>query len=278
MNADLHLHTDHSDGTFLPEEVIRRAKVLGLAAVSITDHDTAAGLSEAIQAAAGAIEIIPGVELTATYRDRELHILGYCVDCEEPGFKSFLTRMQAYRRERIQTMLDRLAAYKIQIAFEEVEKIAGRGALGRPHVAEALLAHKVVKSMDEAFRQYLGDRAPCFVKGATVTVSGAVEIIRKAGGVAILAHPHRMVEDAWLSDLVANGIQGIEVYHPDHDPSVVKKYRRIVKERQLLMSGGSDCHGMRRDGGPVLGTVTVPYECVERLKAAAGRSGEGVAV
>ena len=266
--ADLHLHTCHSDGTFSPQEVIRKAKELGIDAISITDHDTVEGLPAAFSAADG-LEIIPGIELTAVFGEREIHILGYGFRPEDPGLVKFLTKMRDYRRGRIQAMIDRLGQKGISVTFEEVLSVAGEGSLGRPHLAEVLLKGGFVRSIDEAFQRYLGDHAPCFVKGATLTVPGAVEILQQAGGVAVLAHPKWSIRDEWIPELISAGIQGIEVHHSDHPQGMVEKYRRIALTNHLLMTGGSDCHGFRKTKGPLLGTVTIPYDWVEQLKAKA---------
>ena len=264
--ADLHTHTFHSDGTFSPEELVSRAKALGLSVLSITDHDSVAGIPAARVSAGKDLELIPGIELTVAFRDRELHILGYGIRIEDPALAAFLDRMRLYRRDRIQRMIERLGAHGIQVSLEEVVAIAGEGSIGRPHLAEALIKKGTVRSLDEAFQRYLGDHAPCFVKGTTLTVPDAVRLVRAAGGVTVLAHPHRLVEDAWIPELVAAGIQGIEVYHSDHDPAVAERYRRMAQEQKLLVTGGSDCHGLRKANGPLLGSVTIPYECVERVK------------
>ncbi|MBI3616214.1 MAG: PHP domain-containing protein [Candidatus Omnitrophica bacterium] len=267
--ADLHLHTHYSDGTFSPEEVVRRAKGLGLSAIAITDHDTVAGIPEAKVTGGEELEVIPGVELTAAFKDRELHILGYFLDWKEPAFVGFLDRMQAYRLERIQAMIDRLRVQGVaSLELQEIRSVAGPGAVGRPHLAEVLVKRKAVSSFQEAFDRYIGDDGPCFVKGATVTVPQAVQVIQAAGGVAVLAHPYRIVEDDWIPELAAGGIQGIEVYHSDQGEAVAKRYREIAKRHQLLITGGSDCHGFRRSKGPLIGTVSIPYSAVERLKEA----------
>lgn len=283
--VDLHLHTFHSDGTFAPAEVIRRARALGLSAVSITDHDSVAGLAEAREAArqkeggqarqkeggqdGGSVEFFPGVELTVQFRERELHVLGYGFRQEDPGFEALLREKQAARRDRIQAMIERLGAHGICVTRQEVQEVVGPGeSVGRPHLAEVLVRRGVVSSLDEAFQRYLGDHAPCFVKKATWSVSEAVQWIRQAGGVSVLAHPYRLVEEAWLPELVAGGIQGIEAYHSDHPPEAVNRYLQLAKTHRLLVTGGSDCHGFRKSKGPLIGSVAVPYRCFEQLKAA----------
>ena len=265
--ADLHLHTHHSDGTFPPQEVVRRAKSLGLTTISVTDHDTVAALPAARAAAGKELEILAGVELTAISHGRELHILGYGFREEDPALRGYLEQAQSRRRGRIQLMIDQLKERGIEVTLQEVERVAGEGnSVGRPHLAEVMVKKRAVHSLNEAFDRYIGDHAPCFVKQAVLTAAGAARLIREAGGVAVLAHPHRMVEDHWIPDLAAAGIEGIEVYHSDHDPSVTEHYRRIAQEQGLLMTGGSDCHGFRRAQGPLIGTVKVPDSCLENLK------------
>ena len=265
---DLHLHTFFSDGTFTPEEVIRRAREVGLAAVSITDHDTLAGIPAARKTAGGSLEIISGVELTVAFRNRELHVLGFGFREEDPALNAFLGDARSRRLDRIQSMIDRLNERGVPVTLREVQAAAGQGdSIGRPHLAEVLLKKRVVQTLPEAFDRFIGDRAPCFVKQATLTVPQAAQLIRGAGGVTVLAHPHHMVEDEWIPELVAQGIQGIEAYHPDHNPSVAELYRRMAEALNLLISGGSDCHGLRKLGGPFIGSVQVPYRYLERMKA-----------
>lgn len=277
MPIDLHLHTRHSDGTFAPEEVIRRAKSLKMTTISITDHDTLSALPAARAAAgpstprqaqgSGDLEILTGIELTAVSHDRELHVLGYGFRDEDPAMQDYIRRAQERRHGRIHLMIDQLNARGIEVTREEVEKIAGEGtSIGRPHLAEALLKKQVVHSLNEAFDRFIGDHAPCFVKQAILTTADAARLILQAGGVAVLAHPYRLVEDDWIPALAADGIQGIEAYHSDHNPTTTRHYLKIAKELNLLVTGGSDCHGFRKSKGPLIGTVKVPDSCLEKLK------------
>ncbi len=273
MPIDLHLHTHHSDGTFTPEEVVRRAKSLKMTTISVTDHDTLSALPAARAAAGPDLEILAGVELTVISHDRELHILGYGFSEQDGPMRAYVQQAQDRRHNRIQRMIDRLNALGIEVTRAEVEQIAGPGAsVGRPHLAEALIKRGAVRSLNEAFDKYLGDHASCFVKDAILTVADAVRLIRQAGGAAILAHPHRLVEDDWIPALVADGVQGIEVYHSDHDAAAVKHYRKIAEGKNLLMTGGSDCHGFRKAKGPLIGSVHVPDSCLDQLRSVLGKS------
>lgn len=268
---DLHLHTLHSDGTFTPEEVVQRARSAGLSAISITDHDTIGGIAAARRVAQG-LEILSGVELTAVSHDRELHVLGYGFREEDLGLNRHCAEAQERRKGRIQRMIQRVNEAGIPVTLEEVRRIAADvDSIGRPHLAEALVKRGAVRSLNEAFDRYIGDRAPCFVRSATLTVADAARLIREAGGVAVLAHPYRLVEDEWIPALVQEGIQGIEVFHSDHNAQAAQFYRRVAAERGLLVTGGSDCHGFRKSKGPLIGTVPVPYDLLERLKAALPR-------
>ena len=267
MPIDLHLHTHYSDGTFAPGEVVRRAKSLKMTTISITDHDTISALPAARRAAGNDLEVLTGVELTALFHDRELHVLGYGFRDEDPAMRDYIRRARERRYSRIQMMIDQLNVRGIEVTRAEVELIAGEGAsVGRPHLAEALLKKGAVSSVNEAFDRYIGDQAPCFVKAATLTTAAAARLIRQAGGVAVLAHPFRLVEDSWIPLLAADGIQGIEVYHSDHDPARVQHYQKIAEKLGMLVTGGSDCHGFRKAKGPLIGTVKVPDELLERLK------------
>ena len=265
--VDLHLHTFHSDGTFTPEELIRRAKSAGLSAVSITDHESILGLPAARCAAANDLEIIPGVELTVAFQKRDLHLLGYGFNEGNPQLGRYLEQAHRWREGRMQAMIDRLKERGVQVTLEEVQAVSGEGnSMGRPHLAEVLVKRGVVQSISQAFEQYIGDRACCFAPQATLTVNQAVQLVRQAGGVVVLAHPRRMVEDEWIPELVSQGIQGIEVYHSDHNRAATQHYQAMADRLGLLGTGGSDCHGLRGSKGPLIGTVPVPYACLERLR------------
>ena len=252
--------------------MIRRAKSLKMTVISITDHDTLTALPAARQAAGADLEVMTGVELTAVSHDRELHVLGYGFSDQDPAMLDYTRRAKERRHNRIQLMIDKLNAAGVEVTRDEVEKIAGEGtAIGRPHLAEALLKRGVVNSLNEAFDRYIGDHAPCFVKDAILTTADAARLIRQAGGVASLAHPYRLVEDAWLPALAADGIQGIEAYHSDHNPTVTKHYLKIAKELNLMVTGGSDCHGYRKSKGPLIGTVKVPDSCLEEIRSRLGK-------
>lgn len=264
--ADLHVHTFYSDSTFSPEEVIEKAKEMNLSAVAICDHDCVDGIGPSIKAAENSgIEIIPGVELTVGMNDVEIHVLGYFVDWKAGWFKDRLKVIQDSRVERIYKMTALLKEQGIDISPDDVFKISGKGTVARPHVAMAMLKAKKIRTLDEAFRLYIGDSKPCYVGHARFSAQEAMEIILKSGGVPVLAHPRVMGKDEFIPELKKYGLRGIEVYHADQKGAVAKKYLNIAEHFGLLATGGSDCHGLGKSR-ILMGTVTVPYSFVEKLK------------
>ena len=268
MFADLHLHTHFSDGTYSPEELAGHAKRVGLAAVALTDHDTVEGCEPmAAACAARGIEFIPASELTAELGHFELHILGYGLDITHPRLLSELARFQAVRQDRIRDMCGRLNRLGIQLAAETVFALASCKAPGRPHVARALVQGGFCSNLDEAFNRYLKKHRPAWVPKAKVHASEAIQLIHEAGGVAVMAHPGLNRTDDFIPDLVAAGLDGIECFHTRHSTVMSERYLLMAEQHGLLVTGGSDCHGMNK-GKPLIGTMRVPYEYVARLKAA----------
>ncbi|MFH1791297.1 MAG: PHP domain-containing protein [Candidatus Omnitrophota bacterium] len=267
--ADLHVHTNLSDSTFTPEEVVRYATKIGLAAIAICDHDVVDGIDPAVEEAKKhGIEVIPGVELSAEYRNRELHILGYFIDHRNKGFRKKLQKTCRARIGRIHKMLAMLKKKGIDLAPEDVFSIGGEGSVGRLHLAVAMFKKGLVGSVPEAFKKYIGDGGPCYVSNFNFTPERAIYEIVKAGGVPVLAHPYIAKLDKAIPHFVKHGLMGLEVYHPEHSPSTVKHYEDMARQQGLLITGGSDCHGQGKSR-ILMGTVSVPYEIVDRLKAAA---------
>ena len=264
--ADLHVHTFYSDSTFSPEEVASLAKDKGLSAIAICDHDSIDGIEPCIKAGAPLdIEIIPGIELTVEKSDAEIHILGYFVDHTLDWFKSRLKEIQAFRIVRIHKMVEKLNAEGIKIDADDVFALAGKGSVGRLHLAQAMLKTGKIRSFKEVFDKYIGFLKPCYVSNIKFSPQEAMGLILKAGGVPVLAHPNIMGKDEYIPELVEYGLKGIEVYHTDHKSVAVKRYEDMAKQYNLLVTGGSDCHGLGK-GRVLLGGVRVPYELVEKLK------------
>lgn len=269
--ADLHIHTDFSDSTFSPEEVAAHAGEKGLSAIAICDHDCVDGIEPCEKAASPlGIEVISGIELTVEKEDAEIHILGYFIDRKVEWFQNRLKAMRESRISRVYEMVEKLNALGINVKVEDVFRLAGRGSVGRLHLAQAMLKTGKVKSFREVFGKYIGFQKPCYVPHVKFSPQEAIEFILKDGGVPVLAHPGIMNKDEYIPELVGYGLKGIEAYHTDHSSGVVKHYEELAEEYGLLTTGGSDCHGMGK-GRVLIGTVRIPYELVEKLKRQAGK-------
>ena len=266
MFADLHLHTKFSDGTYTPEELVAQAQFHKLTAISLTDHDTVEGCPRAAAACAAAgIEFIPGSELTSEHEGIEVHILAYFVDTANATFLAEVAKFQAVRQNRIREMCAKLNALGIGLQAEEVFKLASCHSPGRPHVARALVAGKFCRSLDVAFDRFLKKDRPAYVPKFKMSAPCAIELIHHAGGLAVMAHPALNRTDQIIPSIVEAGLDGIEVFHTKHGPAANKRYMDIAKQFNLLVTGGSDCHGMSK-GRPLIGTVKLDYSYVEKMK------------
>ncbi|MCX5687404.1 MAG: PHP domain-containing protein [Candidatus Omnitrophica bacterium] len=273
--ADLHVHTNISDSTFSPEKVIELAKLKDLDAIAITDHDTCAAIAPAIRLAKHTgVEIIPGVELTAEFDDDEIHMLGYFIDWQNEAFIKKLKELCRVREERAKEILRRLNEQGMDLQYDELMQIAGpgTGSIGRLHIANFLYRKGKVASIREAFTKYIGNDSSAYVKKFKLSPKEASDMIKAVGGVSVLAHPKtistetRPLEDT-VKMLVDEGVQGIEVYHSDHNKSESSEFKELANEYDLLITGGSDCHGLGKKE-VLLGKVKVPYELVEKLRQA----------
>jgi predicted metal-dependent phosphoesterase TrpH len=264
---DLHMHSNASDGSFTPDEVASMAAGNGVEVFALTDHDTLDGIPAAAACAGRAgIRLINGVELSVSEEGMDVHLLAYGFDESDPPLLAAVRRYREGRRERARKILSRLKGLGIRISLEEVEEIASGGALGRPHLAEALLRGGYVESFNEAFQRFLGHHAPAYVPKPRVSLEEASTIVREAGGVTILAHPGTLNRDHLIPAWSRRGLDGIEVWHSKHDPAAVERYRGFAHLHGLLMTGGSDYHG-ERTPGVVIGSVAVPLEILAPLDA-----------
>ncbi|MDZ4741852.1 MAG: PHP domain-containing protein [Verrucomicrobiota bacterium] len=265
--CDLHLHSTCSDGTDSPSEVVRRAAEKGFRAISLTDHDTVQGLKVFHQAGKEyGVETINGVEITSEINGREIHILGYFVDMDDPVLLSSLKDQENHRLTRVSRMLVKLQALGLQISEEDMKVYSDKGTVGRPHLAMALVQKGYAHSIDDAFGRYLIRSGSAFVEKPRISAKEAIRVIRASSGVAILAHPGITHVDTSIRNLVAQGLQGIEVWHIRHDEKQNMRYLKICHELNLAATGGSDCHGHLK-GPELMGKVRVPYERVEQLKS-----------
>lgn len=266
MFADLHLHTSFSDGTYSPEELADHAAAHGLTAVALTDHDTVEGCERmAAACAVRQLEFIPGTELTAEHEGHELHLLAYFIDPTHPPFLKELERFQGVRQERIREIAARLNTLGVPLQAASVFSLANCSAPGRPHVARALVQHGHCGSLDEAFERYLKRNRPAWVPKVRMTAAAAIDLIHAAGGLAVLAHPGLNRLDAAIPALVASGLDGLECFHSKHSTAASAHYAEMAAEHSLLVTGGSDCHGMNK-GQPLIGGIKLPYACVRAMK------------
>lgn len=275
---DLHLHTTHSDGSLSPTEVLRLAHKTGVSALAITDHDIVTGIPEAIAAGAElGIEIIPGVEISSRVGNSELHILGYCLQWQDPELNRRLTSLRESRHSRNPQIIERLRALGLDVTYEEVRALAGTDAVGRPHIARLLMDKHYVTSAKDAFDRYLADGRPAYVARELPSPADAIAWIRAAGGVAVLAHPTWAKVsgeglNALLTTLKAEGLGGIEVHYSTHTKRQTTEYLDLAKRLDLLITGGSDFHGITKpdiEVGTGRGGLKVSQKLLDPLKKAA---------
>jgi 3',5'-nucleoside bisphosphate phosphatase len=268
--ADLHLHSQFSDGTYSPEELVAQARRCELAAIALTDHDSVEGCpGTAAACAAAGIEFIPGTELTAEQDGNELHLLGYFMDTQNPSLLVQLARFQAVRQNRIREMVARLNKLRVPLSAEAVFELAKCRAPGRPHVARALVQAGLCANLDEAFERFLKKNRPAWVPKFKMSAREAIDLIHLADGLAVLAHPGLNRTDQVIPGMVEAGLDGIECFHTKHSTATSRHYLELADRFHLLVTGGSDCHGLSK-GKPLIGTVKVPYQLVEKLRARAG--------
>jgi len=277
MFADLHLHTNFSDGTYTPEELASFGRQHGLAAMSLTDHDTIEGCARMATACQTiGIEFISGSELTAELNGNELHLLGYFIDVQNPKLLTEMSRFQGVRQNRIREMVARLNRLNIPLRAEAVFALANCLSPGRPHVARALVQAGFCKNLDEAFDRFLKKHKSAWVPKFKMSAPDAIALIHQAGGVAVMAHPGLNRTDAIIPDLVAAGLDGLECFHSKHSTAAAEHYLMLADKHRLLVTGGSDCHGMNK-GKPLIGSVKIPYHHVTLLKERAAQRNAGVA-
>jgi predicted metal-dependent phosphoesterase TrpH len=267
QRVDLHVHTSASDGTLSPAEVVQEAKQIGLAGVGIADHDTVDGLGPAISAGRElGIVVVPGVEINTDYDNEELHMLGYFIDPDSEYLRDRLQYLRSARADRAIKIVERLKELGVHISIEKVREFAGGGAIGRPHIARAIVEAGYAPSLSAAFGKYLVRGAPAYVPRYKLTPFEAVEIIHNAGGVAVFAHPGLAHHDELIPELVKVGLEGIEVYHTEHTPAQSAHYLRLAEKYNLVPTGGSDSHGPNNIKTVEIGSVTVDIEVVEKLQ------------
>lgn len=264
--ADLHLHTEYSDGTFSPQEVVAKAKAAGLDCIAVTDHDTVQAIDLVNEEAElRGIENIPGIEITSDEDGMEFHILGYFIDYHNTDFLNLLRKIELARRERVYAIVKKLNEHKIYINAEDVFGISQKGTVSRLHIARIMLKEGYIRSASEAFQKYIGVNCPCYVGRFRQSPKDSIETILKVGGLPVLAHPHNIISDEWFLKLVNFGLRGVEAYYLEYQKWVTQKYLDLALKYNLLVTGGSDCHGEAKEFERI-GSIKIPYELVERMK------------
>lgn len=271
---DLHTHSCVSDGTDTPTELVEYAVKKGLAALALTDHDTVDGVEEALRAAEGTdLLLIPGVELSAEYRGRDIHILGLCLNYRSEKFLSYLQEFKRARDARNVKMAERLTAHKLPVTVEELKEEYGEAVLTRAHFAKLLKKKGYVQSYEEAFLRFLGDDKPCYVPRERITPEEAVNLIHEAEGIAVLAHPllyHMGMDelDELVKRLKTGGLDGLEAIYSMNKGRDERRMRELADKYGLLITGGSDYHGATKphiDLGTGQGNLCVPEELLKAM-------------
>ncbi|SHF03373.1 hypothetical protein SAMN02746089_01195 [Caldanaerobius fijiensis DSM 17918] len=265
--ADLHIHTNASDGVLSPTEVVKLASKNDIDAIAITDHDTIDGIEEAIKASnIYGVEVIPGIEINSEIDLEDVHILGYYINYKDARLIKTLADLIRRREERAQKIVKILNDIGLYISLKDVKEWGGK-YIGRPHIAKALLHYGYVSSVKEAFEKYLGRGCPAYIPRTKLSPYDAINIIKKSGGVPVLAHPGLLKSYDIIEELVKAGLKGVEVYHTKHDSEQIKDIINIAKWYDLIITGGSDFHGIDDNLNVTIGSATIPYDAIGLLKS-----------
>jgi 3',5'-nucleoside bisphosphate phosphatase len=268
--VDLHIHTTASDGRFSPQEIVRQAREYGLKYIAITDHDSIDGVIPAQKAAKKYPEltVLAGVEINTDIPQGELHILGYQVDCSHRELQNTLKKLRNSRIERARKMIERLGKLGVEIDFKRVRELAGQGAIGRPHIAQAMLEKGYIENLKEAFTRYISRGGPAYVERDKISPEEAVTLILRAQGFPVLAHPLTLEKPEELLKLLkTNGLAGIEAYYNGYTAEQIDILLQMAVKYQLIVTGGSDYHGIDETNETTMGGVEVPLEVAEKLLA-----------
>ncbi len=272
--VDLHIHSNASDGRFSPAEVVHKSAEAGLTVIALTDHDTVDGIIPALEAAKPfpRLKVIPGVEISTDITHGEAHVLGYFIDYTQNDLQTTLSQMRNSRQGRAQGMTTKLRNLGILIDWERVKEIAGSGSIGRPHIAQAMLEKGYISSIKEAFTKYISRDGPAYVEREKMSPVEAVELILRAKGLPVLAHPFTIDDpETMVIELKAAGLVGIEAYYDSCTAEETSKSVSLANKYSLITTGGSDYHGLDASTETMIGGVDVPIESVEQLVALAAQ-------
>ena len=266
--VDLHIHSSVSDGVLSPAGVIEKAVELGLSAVSLTDHDNVDGTAQAMETAARypSLLFIPGVEISTDVPQGEVHMLGYFIDHTNLELLAALDKMRNSRLIRAQDMIKKLADLSMSIEWERVQELAGIGTVGRPHIAQALLEKGYIRTIKDAFTKYIAFGGPAYVPRDKLTPAEAVELIIRADGIPVLAHPLTIDDpESVISELVGKGLAGLEAYYKDYSAEERKRLVNLAEKQGLITTGGTDYHGLDDSTEVMMGEADVPLHVVDTL-------------
>ncbi len=274
--VDLHIHTTASDGKYSPSEIVNKAGQLGLKVIAITDHDTVEGIPAALETSKQypTLRVIPGVELSTDVPEGEIHVLGYFIDYTDAEFRVNLETMRDSRVGRARKMVEKLGKLGIHLEWERVQEIAGSGALGRPHIAQAMLEKGYINSLPDAFKYYIGHNGPAYAERDKLTPVEAVELIVKARGLPVLAHPLTTGNvEAMIVELKPAGLIGMEVYYASYSFEDINPLLGLAYKHGLIATGGTDYHGIDDSTETMMGDADVPPRAAEQLIALAAQRG-----
>ena len=266
--VDLHIHSTASDGRLSPADIVHKAAELGLGVIAITDHDTVDGIAPALAAAQSfpRLKVMPGVEISTDVPNGEAHVLGYFIDYTDHELQVTLEGMRNSRQQRAQKMITKLEDFGIHIEWQRVQDIAGSGSIGRPHLAQVMLEKGYIASLKEAFIKYIGRGAPAYVGREKMTPVEAVELVLRADGLPVLAHPFTTANpEMVVIELKAAGLVGLEAYYNGSPADEIDKLVSLANKYNLIATGGSDYHGLDNSTETMIGGANVPMESAEQL-------------
>ncbi|MFC2131930.1 PHP domain-containing protein [Bacteroidota bacterium] len=271
QTADMHMHSVYSDGVLTLDELFAKAKLAGLSAISITDHDTIDGCNECYELKNKyGIDYLTGIEFSCFEETREFHLLGYHFDPDYAPLKKHLKEFRQARYVRAEKILQKLVKLGRPVEMDLVLELAGKAPIIRPHIAQAMFRNGHVKSVKEAFQKYLGDWKPAYAPKKIFPVENAIKLVNNSGGVASLAHPGSFLSQDALYRMIQSGLDGIEVIHPMHDESLRNFYHSVASQYWLLETGGSDYHGNKEYDEVNFGKLVVPYSIFESIRYHSG--------
>lgn len=271
MSIDLHLHSHHSDGTWAPSDLVEHAVKLKMKVIALTDHDTTNGVQEALDAAAGRVEVIPGIEINTIWNDgdgnvQDVHILGYYIDVDNEHLKEVLKRQRQARVDHLEECIKLIAGAGVPLTREKVQEFAGAGAIGKAHITKAIVNVGGAVDIHEAYERFMVRGSPYYAQRRSVNPFEAVAAIVQSGGVASIAHPGKGEKiRSLILELKEHGMQSVEAYHRVHSGDTVRSYLRFAHRNGLIVTGGSDCHGPYEGYQSTMGSISIPKEVVRNL-------------